>query len=237
MAIIHCTNCGADTEHTAKFCRKCGSPVNLNEAVTKSFDAQVEDESWTRHVNVSPTAPSYLAPGPVPPAPAPVTQGFAKSNQKWVIIGLASLVVILVIALAAVLLTRTVNPEEEFGRVPGPPNIGHPEIPQVPPVPPIPIPPTPPARPGPGRTIGADLIYPGAAIESQIDLGVGGVLLKLQTEDSARKVLAWYEEKLNNEMVKRLPEGTSVITAEGLAIVIKREDDSTTIIITRGGGQ
>lgn len=233
MAIISCANCGADTEHTARFCRKCGNPINLGEATTKNLDAPTISEQRTQHVNVSPTTPSYLAPGPVPPFPAYPTQNIGSPSHKWAIIGLASLVVVLLIALGILLLNRSV--EEPAGAT-MPPTIVIPRAPEapVPPIPPMPpIPPIPPVQ-GQGSVISTDLIYPGAEKENEFSAGTSG-FVKLRTEDPIGEVVKWYEDKLKDEKIIKLPDGTSVLKSGSVAIVIKSEGDGTSIVITRGG--
>jgi hypothetical protein len=233
MAIIACTNCGADTEHTAKFCRKCGSPVNLGEATTRSLDAQAAlDEAKTRHVNVSPTTPSYIAPGMQMPPPAAPTQSFEKSRHKWAIITLASLVVILFLALAAVLITLSDNE---------PPAVDQPTSASEPPGLEAPIPPLPPLTPPPpgsrgtGPAAGTGLKYPGAENIGEVKRGSGVLVLRLKTDDPVDEVVKWYESKSGDKKVIKLPDGSTIISSGATSIIIKSESDGTKILITQAG--
>lgn len=238
MANITCTNCGASTEHTAKFCRRCGIPLSFGEATTKNLDAPAIDEPRTQHVNAAPTTPSYLAPGYYPPAPALPTQGLQKARHKWTIIGLASLVLILLLALVAVLFLRERSEYEArtpiidapqpppSPRVPG-------NIPGHPPPPLPPAPPTPGAR-GQGQGLGREMVYPGADIVNEVNAGPAGTVLMMETRDGIDKVFGWYEQRLRDPNIVKRRDGTSILTARGTAVVIKTISGRTSITLTLG---
>lgn len=232
MTIFSCAYCGAEIEETAKFCRRCGRPSNHLEATTRTLEQPRNFESPTRHVNSMPTAPSFLDSGYQPPAPAPVTSSLEPRGQKRTIIVLASLVVVLLIALIGVVaFTRLVgvgnDPEPPFAGVPQPPGTHSP--PPNPPHPPLP--PLPPGGPRELTHISASLIYPGAETIVSMARGPEGSVLQLRTNDPAERVIEWYVSQINPTKHINIPGGNAILHGDNITAVITGHGDGTQIVL------
>src|SRR5215216_143555 len=123
METYYCSNCGAAIESNLRFCRRCGHPVNISEATTRTLDPpSVVDpprviDPATQYMNAAQTGPSYLPPEAILPLPAQPTNGLRPAGQTRTVIILASLVGFLLIALVILgiitsRISREVVPEQ-----------------------------------------------------------------------------------------------------------------------------
>ncbi|HWP45310.1 MAG TPA: hypothetical protein VNO14_18855 [Blastocatellia bacterium] len=207
--------------------------MNLSEATTRNFDDPVTSEPRRHHVNVGATTPSYLAPDPYPPMQALPTHRIDHSRYKWTIIALASLVLILLLALGVIFFARYSPEPRVAGGLPGTPEIVIPRPPEAPAPPAAPdTPPPPPGIPGDGRRISADLIYPGAEEIGRIKAGPVASVVRLRASATVEEVVQWYEYRLTGEKVIKTPNGNTVISLGSLAIMIKPGPGGTNIMIT-----
>src|SRR6185295_3890997 len=182
MADVWCSFCGAGIADSAKFCRACGRALDPSELTTRNLEADSRFQHPTAHVQQAITTPAYLAPSQVSDAPS--TNDLAKKPQsRALIITLASLVGVLLFALALLLFLR-------FDSGTPRPDVPPPVTIQTPPPPPG-VPPPPPAPPVPGDTAISDsLAYPGAKTLMNVNSAGGKSVLHLQTTDSPSKVVA-----------------------------------------------
>jgi hypothetical protein len=172
-----------------------------------------------------------MAPFEFPPATR--TNDLRQKTQKRNLIILVSMLALMIFALAGLLafLNFGLGPSEGIPTPPPAPTASAPPIPPVPPIPPGP--PTPPAAVGPS-TIDQSLIYPGARQTMSMQAEGGKSVLTLQTDDSARKVAAWYIAKL--KITKKFAiAGQTFLQAGDTGVVITGSDEGAQIIITRGG--
>jgi hypothetical protein len=233
MGTVYCDNCGTSLlEENAKFCRACGKPTPLSEAATKRFDERPSVQVPTGPVGPSMTTPAYMAPFELPPAPR--TSDLRQKTQKRNLIILVSMLALMIFALAGLLafLNFGLGPPEDIP--PPPPIASTPHIPSIPSIPSIPAaPPTPPVIVG-ASTIDPSLIYPGARETMSIQAEGGKRVLTLQSDDSARKVAAWYIAKL--KITKKVAiAGQTILQAGDIGVVITGSDEGAQILITRGG--
>lgn len=230
MESIYCSNCGAATESNLRFCRRCGHPITLSEATTRTLDPPSVIEPSTQHINSLPTAPSYLPPAAMQPLPTPPTRGFQQDGQKRTVIILASLVGFLLVALVVLGLVS-------FWISKHPPAIPPPQsgagggIVPHPPVPPTPAPPAPPATTSVGSSISREMIYPGATINMEVSRSEGGAVLQLQTTDSFEKVVAWYTAKLRPTKIVNTVGPTTILRGEGMSAIINGSGDGVNILL------
>lgn len=249
MAMITCPKCSAEIQDTARFCRQCGQAVNPSEATTKFFDPPPQTATPTQGIEAVPTAPSFTLPSfpetyqaHYPAAPA--TQGFENKGRNKAIIILASLVVVLVLALAG-LGAWFIFGGGDRGGPPGfiaippqPPGSADIHVPPPPPPPPVPVDPPiapvePPAAPGSGgATISNDLIYPGAQETMRVGASGKARVLRLQTDDSIDKVTAWYTQRLNTTKKIVVP-GSTILKTDRINVVITGSGDGTQILLTQ----
>lgn len=158
--------------------------------------------------------------------------GMESSGQKKTVIALAAVIAVLVIALAGLGLfmfmdrsdgppARDFPPETHGGSGP----------PLPPPRPPLPPgqPPTPPVAP----RVSEELIYPGAKITMDVSGGPKGRVVQLSTPDAIDTVTDWYINKLGSPKQVKLPGGNTVLTGEGVAVVITTEGSATSILLTQ----
>lgn len=234
MATINCPACSAEIQDTARFCRACGRPLNTSEATTKLFDDPAQAGSPTQDINAVPTTPSYSPPSfpeyyqsPLPAAPS--TQGLEAKSHKRVVIVLASLVVVLLMALAGLGAWFIFGGGDRGG----PPGLG--DIPGPPP--PRPPPPgNPPVAPGSGgAAISRDLIYPGAREAMRMEQDSGVKMLQLRTSDPMTKVVDWYLQRLNTTKRVDIPGISTILKANGINVIITGADGETQILINQGG--
>jgi hypothetical protein len=157
-----------------------------------------------------------------------VTSGIEPTGQKKTVIALAAIIAVLVIALSTLAFII-------FFREPdGPPRVmTTPPIPSAPPVPGVPQPQPPPGAPLPD-SLSPELIYPGSKITMEMSGGRKGRVVKLSTPDAIETVVDWYVNKIGPAKRVKLPGGNTVLTREGLAVVITPEDDGTSILLTQG---
>lgn len=241
MQTSKCTNCGNDLDYAAKFCRRCGQAIDPLEWTTRKLEqpqpTQFEEPSRfdapTRMANAWPTSPTYLPPDAMPPQAA-VTSGIEPTGQKKTVIVMAAVIALLVIALAGLgiflFFDRQVTPP------PFPPPGGSGRTAPIPPVPPppgVPGQPSPPAPPQPD-SISGEWIYPGSKITMEMSGGRKGRVVKLNTPDAIETVVDWYVNKIGPVKRVKLPGGNTVLTREGLAVVITPEDNGTSILLTQG---
>jgi hypothetical protein len=228
MRTVFCDNCGTSLlEENAKFCRACGKATPLSEAATKRFDERPSVQVPTSPVGPSLTTPAYMAPFELPPAPR--TSDLRQKTQKRNLIVLASMLALMIFALAGLLafLNFGLGPSEG---VPAPPPT---PITSTPPIPPVP--PAPPGIVGPA-TIDQSLVYPGASQTMSMQAEGGKSVLTLHSDDAARKVAAWYIARL--KVTKKVViAGQTILQAGDIGVVISGGDEGTQILITRGGGE
>ena len=235
MGTVYCDNCGTSLlEENAKFCRACGKPTPpLSEAATKRFDEPPSVQVPTSPVGPSLTTPAYMAPFELPPATR--TNDLRQKTQKRNMIILVSMLALMIFALAGLLvfLNFGLGPS---GGIPTPPPAPTAQAPSNPPVPPIPpTPPAPPITVG-QSTIDQSLIYPGAHQTMSMLVEGGKSVLKLQSNDSARKVADWYIAKL--KITKKVAiAGQTILQSGDIGVVITGSDEGAHIIITRGGDE
>ncbi|HEY6329870.1 MAG TPA: zinc ribbon domain-containing protein [Blastocatellia bacterium] len=84
MSTNFCPGCGANADTTAKFCRRCGALLNVNEAAvaapseatTRELDRPAVQTSnpTTQPVNAGPTGTAYVNPEPGPSDPLNLSQ-------------------------------------------------------------------------------------------------------------------------------------------------------------------
>lgn len=233
MGTVYCDNCGTSLlEETAKFCRACGKPTPQSEAATRRFDEQPGVQNPTSPVGASFTTPAYMAPFEV--APATQTNDLRQKKQKRNLIILASMLAVMIFALAGLLafLSLRLDPSEGIP-TPPPPGITSTPIPPVPPMPPVQ--PTPPGL-GPS-TIDKSLIYPGARETMSINQEGGKSVLQLHSNDSSKKVADWYIAKLKVTKKVFSMVGQTILQAGDISVVIVGDDDGAQILITRGGSE
>lgn len=245
MATINCPSCRAEIHDTAKFCRACGRSLNPSEATTKFFDEPAQTAAPTQGINTGPTAPSYSPPSfpahyqPQFPA-APTTQGFENKGRNKTVFILASLVVVLMLAVIGLSTWFIFEGGEQDGPTvisvepPTPPS--GPVIPPVPPVPPVPtIPPiAPPAPPtGEGPAISKDLIYPGAEETMRVGSSDGTSMLQLRTTDPMSKVSDWYVKKLGTAKRINIPGVNTIIKGRGINVIITAVEQGTQIMLAQ----
>jgi len=243
MEMINCPACGTEIQDTAKFCRQCGQAVNPAEATTKLFDEPVQTATPTQGINAIPTTPSYSPPSfPASYQPsymaAATTQGLENKSRNKTVIILASLVVVLLLALAGLsawFIFGGGSPRSGgiVVEIPDMPNVPHaPPPPPVPPVPPV----DPPAPPGSGgATISKDLIYPGAEETMRVGGKDGARVLRLQTNDPINKVSDWYVQRLSATKKIVVPGGSTILKANGITVLITGDRKGTQIVLTSGG--
>lgn len=229
MGTVYCDNCGASLlEETAKFCRACGKPTPISEAVTKRFE-QPRVQLPTSPVGASLTTPAYLAPLEAPPALQ--TNDLRQKTQKRNLIILVSMLSFMILALAGLLAFLNFAPGSPGGIPASPPPIG-----STPPIPPASPPPPPPPGVGGPSTIDPSLIYPGARQTMSIRSGGGKSVLNLQSDDAVTTVADWYMARLKRaEKVSIL--GPTILKAGDISVVIIPGDGGTNILITRGGDE
>jgi hypothetical protein len=258
MAAITCSQCGAEFDGPARFCRRCGNTlgagepsISPSEATTKSFDypaAQNPPEgSRTAPANQWPTAPAYLAPDQVgvapqyPAFPGANTQGFARKHSKapFVILGILGCVLVAVIAAFALIISQVGRHPSRSGYTAGP-NSGGPGAPDgpgqtIPGHPGIPIPPNPPGPPGPSNGITgplASLIYPGSQTVMNVEGDNGGSVVQLTSSDPTDKVVEWYVAKISPSKRVTLPFVGTILESKQAKVII-RPGPPTTIMLTR----
>ena len=233
MGTVYCDNCGTSLlEENAKFCRACGKPTPpLSEAATKRFDEPAGVQVPTSPVGPSLTTPAYMAPFEFPPATQ--TNDLRKKAQKRNMIILVSMLALMIFALAGLLAFLNFGLGTSGG-IPTPPPAPTATAPPIPPVPPIPpAPPAPPIIVG-QSTIDQSLIYPGARQTMSMQAEGGKSVLTLQSDDSSRKVAAWYITKL--KVTKKVAiAGQTILQAGDIGVVITGSDEGAQILITRGG--
>ncbi len=182
-----------------------------------------------------------MMPGGVPLEPAPPTNELApRSSQKKTIFVLASLVVILLIAVVGMGIFMFVN---DSNGTPAPPT----EIASPPPGglanPPsgpaiaIPEPPEPPEPPTAraDTDINPDLKYPGARTVMDMNSGVEGHVTQMQARAPIEKVVEWYVAKLKPTKRVTLPGGGAVLKNKGITAVITGGEGEAMILIKQGG--
>ena len=226
MGTVYCDNCGTSLlEENAKFCRACGKPTPpLSEAATKRFDERPGVQVPTAPVGPSLTTPAYMAPFELPPAQR--TNDLRQKTQKRNVIILVSMLALMIFALAGLLAFLNFGLDQSGG-IPTPPAA------PTAPAPPIPPPPAPPVIVG-QSTIDQSLIYPGARQTMSMLAEGGKSVLTLQSDDSARKVAAWYIAKL--KVAKKVAiAGQTILQAGDIGVVITGSDEGAQIFITRGG--
>ncbi len=233
MQTTKCTNCGADIDYAAKFCRRCGQAIDPLEWTTRKLEqpSQFEEpsrlEAPTRIANSWPTSPTYLPPDAMPPQAA-VTSGMEPTGQKKIVIALATIVAVLVIALATLAILMFFRKPDET-----PYAITPPPIPSVPPVPRVP----PPGAPAPNSAppaISKDLMYPGAEVTMQVMGEENAKVVQLTTPDSFDQVVDWYTKHMKPKKQVRIPGGNAVLKGEGVAVMIMNGGDGTSILVTVG---
>ena len=230
MGTVYCDNCGTSLlEETAKFCRACGKPTPLaeaplSEASTKRFDERPSVQVPTNPFGPSPTTPAYMTPFEAPPAQQ--TNDLRQKTRKRNVIIIASMLAVMIFALAGLLAFLN------FG-------FGSEDIPVTEPPPIIatpPIPPVPPPPPGIGgaTTIDPSLIYPGARETTSVVSKSGKRVLTLESDDAAKTIADWYIARLNvTKKVQIL--GQTILKAGDLDVMIMGSDSGAQILITRGG--
>lgn len=227
MGTVFCDNCGVSLlEETAKFCRACGKPTPLSEAATKRFDEQPGFQTATRSMGPSPTTPAYMAPFEFPPAPQTID---LDRKRKRNIILVATMLAMMIFALGGLLLFLNF----ESDPTPDIPVVTIPNAPRAPMQPPIP--PVPPAPPVIGRQskIDPSLIYPGSRETMSLTAEGGKDVLKLHTDDSAKKVVDWYQARLKGN--KKITIVGQTILQAGETTVVVIDAEGTEILITSGG--
>src|ERR1044071_7976044 len=242
MQTSKCSNCGADIDYAAKFCRRCGQAIDPSEWATRNleepskFEQPPRFESPTRPANSWSTSPTYLPPGAMPPQVI-TPGGMESSGQKKTVIALAAVIAVLVIALAGlgIFLFAGGNRQATPPPFPPPGGVGQPAPPpRVPSPPGVPGQPTPPAAPAQPDSISGELIYPGSKVTMEMSGGRKGRVVKLNTPDAIDKVVDWYVNKIGPVKQVKLPGGNTTLTREGLAVVITPEDNGTSILLTQG---
>jgi len=255
MADLTCSQCGAEFETPARFCRRCGKSLGVgepsmspSEATTRSFDYPADlgsaEPNSTAPTNQWPTSPAYLGPdqmtvGPQYPAYLGAnTQGLTRRGSKapFIILGVLGFILIGVIAVFALIISQMGRGPSGFGGSTAGANAGAPAPPpNVSGHPPIPIPPVPPGPPGAanGASAGplASLIYPGSK-ESMNIHGDGEGTIILSTSDPSSKVVDWYVAKLPNADVVTIPfVGGAVITKGQTTVTITPGSPATMIVL------
>jgi hypothetical protein len=223
MATVYCDNCGTSLlEETSKFCRACGKPTPLSEAATKRFDEPTVVKHPTSPVG-SYTTPAYMAPFDMPPAEQ--TNDLRQKRQKRNLIIVASMMAMMIVALAGLMLWFTVRAGPQG--IPVPP----------PPPPPIGAPPMPPPPPGINTATGIDpsLIYPGSTQTMTVQGEDGTRVLKLHSDDSSTKVADWYKARLRVTKTTEIL-GQTIMRAGDINVIIFGGDEGAEILITRGDG-
>lgn len=244
MQTVSCSNCGTAIENNQRFCRRCGQPINLSEATTRTLDPPLVIEPTTQHINASPTTPSYLPAAAAPPLASPATSELRPAAQKrmmLIVMGLVGFLIGALIVLAVIASWLNRNPASEQ------PAMSHPQIPApsvtpAPPVvgvPPVTLPPThsppPPLPPfvtvGGETAISREMVYPGARITTEINRSEGGSALQLYTEDSFDKVVAWYTAKLKPTSSIKSEGPTAILRGEGLTAIINSTGSGANIFL------
>jgi hypothetical protein len=227
MGTVYCDGCGTSLEERARFCRACGKPTPLSEAATKKFEEQPEARNLTSPVGVVPTTPAYLAPS---------EQGSFQTNdlqthelrsrrQRRNLIILVSLLAVMIFALAGLLAFLSFGVSRPAGPPPPPPPLTG-----IPP----PIRPAPPASPGVGTApskIDPSLIYPGSRQTMAVEES-GKSVLQLQSNDSIRKVVDWYLDRLKAAKKVSIV-GQTILQSGEMTVLIVGGEDVTEILITR----
>lgn len=246
MVMINCPACGTEVQDTAKFCRQCGQAINSSEATTKLFDEPVQTATPTHGINAIPTGPSYTPPSfPAnyqPPYMAgATTQGLENKSRNKTVLILASMVVVLLLALAGLSAWFVFGGGDQDGPPgsggitappPAKPDLPIPPSPPSPPVPPI----APPAAPGSGgAAISKDLIYPGAEETLRVGGRDGARVLRLQTSDPINKVSDWYTQRLSATKKMVVAGGATILKASGLTVLLTGDSQGTQIMLTSGG--
>ena len=244
MQTSKCTNCGADIEYAAKFCRRCGQAISPSEWTTRNLEepTRIEEpsrfEAPTRPANSWSTAPTYLPPDAMPQQVI-MPGSIESSGQKKTVIALAAVIAVLVIALAGLGIFIFVN------RAGGPPPLPQPEgrsqplpPPRAPRAPGVPDqPPLPPQPPTPPVSVSGEFIYPGSKVTMEMSGGRKGRMVKLSTPDAIDTVADWYIKKIGPAKQIRVPGGSTVLTGERVAVVITTEGNETSIILTQKSNQ
>jgi hypothetical protein len=254
MKIVSCSNCGTTIEDNQRFCRKCGQPINLSEATTRTLDPPSAVEQTTQHINSMPTGPSYFPPGSMPPMPAPTTTELRPAAQKRTVIVVAILIgflvgALIVLAVITSMMSRNAASEQPAtpqSQTPAPPGRTIPPVTPMPPVTEVPtpgrpsvsqpptIPPAPPAPPaasGGATAISREMVYPGAKITTEINGPEGGSALHLQTGDSFDKVVAWYTAKLKPVNTLKTAGPTAILRGVGLSAIINSSGNGVNIFL------
>ncbi|MGA9769741.1 MAG: zinc ribbon domain-containing protein [Blastocatellia bacterium] len=220
MQTSKCSNCGADIDYATKFCRQCGRPVDPSEWTTRKLEEPSRFESPTRPANSWSTAPTYLPPDAMPPQVA-ATGSIESTGQKKTVVALAAVIAVLVIVLSALAIFLFVRQADQIPRAMTPPT-----VPSTPRAPEAPIPPS-------ASSISGELIYPGAKVTMDMSGGSKGRVIKLSTPDGVDTVTDWYINKIGSAKQVRIPGGSTVLSGNGIAVVITVEGSETSIILTQ----
>ena len=233
MKTVFCSSCGNAIEDNQRFCRKCGQPINLSEATTRTLDAPSV---------IEPTTPSYLYPAGAQPMPAPDTTGLRPSGQKRMVVIVASLVgfllgALIVLAVVTSMISHNAPPTQPAVTPPQmrtPPPTPTPPVATTPPAPGVSPPPAPPVVVGGAAAISRDMVYPGARITTEIGRAGGSSALQLQTEDSFDKVVAWYTAKLKPIKTVKTEGPTAILQGESLTAIINGTGNGASIFLKQG---
>ena len=224
MATVYCDNCGTSLlEETSKFCRACGKPTPLSEAATKRFDEPQVFKHPTSPVG-SYTTPAYMAPFEMPAAEQ--TNDLRQKRQKRNLIIVASMMAVMIVALAGLwfIFRSEVGPQG---------------IPAPPPPPPVfqgapPPPPPPPGFPG-ASGIDPSLIYPGSSQLMSVQGEDGTKFVKLHSQDAASTIADWYKARLRVTKTTEIF-GQTILKAGDITVLIFGGGEGAEIMITRGDG-
>jgi hypothetical protein len=219
MAIISCSNCGADIDHTARFCRLCGQAINQAEAQTARMPIPDQFGAATQGFDPSPTFPTYGMPQTMPAAAAPDTQPIEKRRHKRLFVIALSLIAFFIVAIAGlgVALTFWGRPSHRARGFPPPPAAPrHPPIPQ--------------SEDQPAIIRG--LMYPDARVILNMVARNGSSVIQLYTADPIDRVARWYEVRIQPNTKKIVPGESVMFDAENVKVLIQNEGHGTQIFIT-----
>jgi hypothetical protein len=166
----------------------------------------------------------------MPPQVA-ATSGIAPTGQKKTTVALAAVIAVLVIALVGlglfIFIDRLNGSSQGDSSGGSGQSLTPPRAPRAPEVP------SQPSSPPPASSISGEMIYPGAKITMDMSGGPKGRVLKLSTPDAVDKVADWYINKIGSAKQIRIPGGSTVLSGNGIAVVITVEGPETSIILTQ----